>query len=166
MSFGVSDFLAGIKKSEQKKAKQELEDEVAAATIKESLKKLSPFDYIKSINSKTEIKHTDDYNPFIVNKLFSMHIDTILNAREMNKLGQYLPNQMQYDYYMNTVRKGRRAWWYKNKTEKQQSEIEIVQILYNVNEERAYELYDMLSEVNPTALREMVDQYLTRLGGR
>lgn len=165
MSFGVSDFLAGIKQAEEKKAKEEAEDAIAAAAIKQSLKKLTPFEYINSINSKSEIKHTDDYNPFMVNKLFSMHVDTILNAREMNKLGQYLPNQMQYDYYMSTVRKGRRVWWYKNTTEKQQSEIEIVQALYNVNEERAYELYDMLSEVNPTALKEMVDQYLTRLGG-
>ncbi len=165
-TFNVSDFLANIQLAEEAKELRDNEERVAEIAIKDSLKKVSPFEYINAINFKKEVDQTDDYNSFIVNKLFSMHADTILNARMMNRLGSVLPNQLQFDYYNNTVRSGKRLWWYKPKTEKQSSEIEIVKELYQVNDDRAYELYELLSESNPKALSDMVQQYRDRIGGR
>jgi len=165
-TFTITDFLDGIKRAEETKIKEEQEEALLDATIKQSLKKETPFAYINSINNKVLMEQTDDYAPFMVNQLFSMHPDTILNASLMNRIGQHLSNQMQYDYYMNTVRRGRRQWWYKTKSEKQNEDIAIVGELYKVNEERAHELYDMLTEVNPDELQLMVEQYKNRLGGR
>lgn len=164
--FNVNDFLSGIKESEEKETKLQQDDLLAEASIKQSLKKISPFDYINSINNKTDVSQTDDYAPFMVNKLFSMHVDTILNAKLMNDIGQYLPNKMQYDYYMSTIRKGRRQWWYKNKNAQQNLDIEIVKELYKVNDDRAYELYDMLLATKPQELQQMLEQHRNREGGR
>ena len=67
----------------------------------------NPFDYVKSINHK---QHKDDlsgYNPFLTNKCFAMHIDTVLLAEEMNQAHR-LPPDLQYEFYYNAVRKGKR----------------------------------------------------------
>ena len=54
--------------------------------------RLSPFDFIKSINEKTENLMAvspdveKDYIPFVVNRGLSFSADTILYANEMNCL--------------------------------------------------------------------------------
>ena len=68
---------------------------------------MNPFDYVKSINHK---QHEDDlsgYNPFLTNKCFAMHLDTVLLAEEMNQ-SHRLPPDLQYEFYYHAVRKGKR----------------------------------------------------------
>lgn len=83
----------------------------------------SPFTYINAINKGTHLinespnssQYEKEYNPFITNKAFSFHYDTILQANKMN-MNSHLTNGMQYDYYMSVVRPRKRAGvWHKSK---------------------------------------------------
>ena len=47
--------------------------------------KIGPFDYVKSINEKSEMDDLSGYNPFLTNRAFAYHLDTILLAEEMNQ---------------------------------------------------------------------------------
>ena len=66
--------------------------------------KIGPFDYVKSINKKTEMDDLSGYNPFLTNKAFACHLDTILLAEEMNQYHTLSP-ELQYEFYYYAVRK-------------------------------------------------------------
>ena len=57
------------------------------------------------------------YPPYIINRCMSGHIDAILFANEMNKHPN-LDKDMQYSFYLNTLRKRKRfsPWLKKNKS--------------------------------------------------
>jgi len=76
----------------------------------------NPFDYINSINqtkkdiilgSENPELAEKQYNAFLVNRGLSYFADTILYSNEMNMLPG-LPNLLQYEYLMASVRKGKR----------------------------------------------------------
>ena len=69
--------------------------------------KISPFDYVKSINEKTKMDDLSGYNPYLTNRAFAYHMDTILLAEEMNQNHNLSPD-LQYDFYYYSVRKGKR----------------------------------------------------------
>ena len=69
--------------------------------------KISPFDYVKSINQKTPQYDLSGYNPFLTNRAFAYHLDTILFAEHMNQCHSLGPD-LQYDFYYYAVRKGMR----------------------------------------------------------
>ena len=48
-----------------------------------------------------------DYAPYIINRCLSGNIDSILFANEMNKYS-FLDKDMQYSFYLNTLRKKKR----------------------------------------------------------
>ena len=80
-------------------------------------KKKSPFDYVKSINTKSEYEYDlSGYVPYLTNRAFAMHMDTIMYAEEMNQYNQLDP-ALQYDFYYNGVRKGRRFGFPKKEEE-------------------------------------------------
>lgn len=166
MSFTIADFLGGIEEAKQKEEESFQEEKVTEALIKQSLKKKSPFDYTNAINNKAIIEDVSDYNPFMVNRIYSMFADTILNATTMNRLSPYLTNQMQYDYYNSTIRPGQRRWWMKNKGEYTSEHIDILCEIYKVNNERGVELLNFLSEVDPESLDKIIKQHYNRIGGR
>ena len=77
-------------------------------------------EYLNSINfTKQDVMNTEDltwekkYPAFIVNKCLSYHYDTLIAANEMNGY-HFLPNNMQYHFLLNIVRKKKRfAKWMK-----------------------------------------------------
>ena len=79
-------------------------------------------DWLNSINqTKNNLIDEDPslkkkYPAFIINRCMSGHIDTILYANEMN-LSSHIDNDMQYDFYINTIRKRKRfsPWIRKDK---------------------------------------------------
>ena len=71
-------------------------------------KRSKAFDYVKGINEKNY--QGDDlkgYVPYLTNRAFAMHMDTVLLAEEMNQ-AHLLGPELQYDFYYHAVRKGRR----------------------------------------------------------
>jgi hypothetical protein len=71
------------------------------------MSKRSPFDWVKSINEKKYIFDLSGYVPFLTNRCFAMHMDTIMLAEEMNQAHRLGP-ELQYDFYYYAVRKGKR----------------------------------------------------------
>ena len=98
-------------------------------------KKLSPYDFINSINegqsgknllesARADNSEALDYNavdkqyvPFIVNRGLSYFNDSVLFANEMNQRA-FLPHKMQYDFLCAVVRKSKRySKWIKSEEE-------------------------------------------------
>ena len=70
-------------------------------------------DWLNSINqTKRNLIDEDpavekEYPPYIINRCYSGHLDTVMFANEMNKY-PFLPKKMQHDFFIHIVRKKRR----------------------------------------------------------
>jgi hypothetical protein len=105
-------------------------------------------DWLNSINfTKKNLMKEDetskkDYAPYIINKCLSAHIDCILFANEMN-MNHSLDKDMQYSFYLNTLRKRKRfsPWAYKNKVK----DLEYVKRYYGYSNEKAIQALKILN---------------------
>lgn len=111
------------------------------------MSKSNPFDWLKSITETKEnlleIKEPREYNPFIVNKGLSYHLDCILLSNEMN-FRNTLDNDMQYTFLLNSIRKRKRySTWEKKDINK---DLEYIKRYYNYNNEKALQALKLLSK--------------------
>jgi hypothetical protein len=106
-------------------------------------------DWLNSINFTKE-NLTDEnpdlikeYAPFIINKCLSGQIDTILFANEMN-MNHHLDKDMQYSFYLNSLRKRKRfsPWLRKDKV----TDLECVKQYYGYSNEKASQALKILSK--------------------
>jgi len=112
---------------------------------------MNPFDFVNAINGKKQdiIRASDNpdlaekqYIPFIINKAFSYHIDTVLYSNEMNKAA-HIDSKLQNDYYLNSIRTGKRfSKWHKRQ---ENLDIDVIQEYFKVNYLRATEIAKLLS---------------------
>ena len=104
---------------------------------------IGPFEFVKSINEKTKVAHTRDYNPFLANIALSYSMDTLMLANEMNQYPS-LPPQCQFDFLYETVRKGKR-WnkWYK---EPERPYLDVVMKYYGYSKSKALEALQVLTQ--------------------
>ena len=116
---------------------------------------LSPFDYTKSIDSKSEKLPIDDYNAFIVNRALSFGYDTCLFSNAMNMYPD-LDKQMQYDFlYYGIPAKRRFNKWIKcEKTEG----IDIIMEYYNCSLQKTIEYATILNEEQKKELKRILDK--------
>lgn len=111
-------------------------------------KKLSPFDFVSSINdTKVNLITCEEeeaqYLPFMVNRALSYFGDTILQANEMNRYHD-LDKAIQYNFLLLTVsRKKRFSKWHKPE---QDDRIDLLKRAYGYNTERAREALAILTE--------------------
>ena len=73
-------------------------------------------DWLNSINFTKEnlSEDTSSYPPYIINRCLSGHLDCVMFANEMNK-HHFLDKDMQYSFYLNTLRKRKRfSPWLRN----------------------------------------------------
>tara|TARA_B100001173_G_scaffold308571_1_gene319114 strand:- start:832 stop:1206 length:375 start_codon:yes stop_codon:yes gene_type:complete len=104
-------------------------------------------DWLNSINFTKENLFEDEpeakYPAFVVNKCLSGSLDSVLFANEMNK-SHFLDKRMQYDFYMNSLRKKRRfaPWLKKGKVE----DLEAVKKYYGYSEEKALQAMNILTK--------------------
>jgi hypothetical protein len=104
-------------------------------------------EWLNSINySKKNIMITDedekDYSPFIINKCMSAHIDSLFPSNEMN-MYYGLDNRLQYDYYINMIRKKKRfATWLKYNPD---SRLSLIKEYYNYSDRKAREVLDLIT---------------------
>ena len=105
-------------------------------------------DWLNSINlnKKNLIEEEPDsrkeYPPFIINKCLAGHIDTVLYANEMN-MSHYLDKDMQYEFFLNSVRKRKRfsPWLRKDKVK----DLDVVKSYYGYSNEKAQQALRILS---------------------
>ena len=95
-------------------------------------------DWLNSINFTKQIPEDPaeirSYSPYIVNRCLSGHLDCIMFANEMNKYS-FLDKDMQYSFYLNTLRKKKRfsPWLRKEKV----TDLEIIKQYYGYSNEKA-----------------------------
>ena len=106
-------------------------------------------EWLKSINlSKKNLIDEDpslekEYSPYIINRIYSGHLDAILFANEMNQY-HFLPKRMQYDFFLNTLRTKKRfsPWLHKDEIK----DLELVKRYYGYSNEKAKQALRILSE--------------------
>ncbi len=110
----------------------------------EKKKKRSPFDYVKSINTK-EIYLGEDlsgYSQFLVTRSFAGFTDTVFYAKEIN-LFPALSDRMHYDfYYYGVPKKKRYSEWFKKDN---YENISMISKFYNVSFKKAEEFLEILT---------------------
>ena len=102
-------------------------------------------DWLNSINFNKEdlVENISEYPPYIINKCLSGHIDCVLFANEMNMHHQ-LDKDMQYSFYLNTLRKRKRfsPWLRKDKIK----DLECVKQYYGYSNEKASQALKLLNK--------------------
>ena len=104
--------------------------------------------WLNSINlSKENLIDEDpavekEYPPFIINKCLSGQMDSLMFSNEMNKYPQ-LEKRLQYDFFINSLRKRKRfsPWLRKDKVKN----IEAVRKYYGFSTEKAEQALNILS---------------------
>ena len=106
-------------------------------------------DWLNSINFNKEnlIKENPDsvkqYPPFIVNKCLSGQIDSIMFANEMNKY-HFLDKKLQYDFYLNSLRKRKRfSPWLRKEEIKN---LAFIKQYYGYSDEKALQVLKILTK--------------------
>ena len=74
------------------------------------------------------------YVPYLMNRILSGHLDCIMYVNELNKYS-FLDKDMQYSFYLNTLRKKKRfsPWLRKDKV----TDLEIIKQYYGYSNEKA-----------------------------
>ena len=121
-------------------------------------------DYLYSINQSKKNILDDDidaarkYPAYVVNRCLSSFTDTVLYANEMNK-NSHLPNKMQYDFFLNSVKPRKRfsPWARKDSIDY----LDVVKEYYGYNDDKALQALRILT-------KNQLDKitYLLRKGGK
>ena len=106
-------------------------------------------DWLNSINqTKKNLIDEDplmekDYSPYIINRIYSGHLDAIMFANEMN-MYNFLPKKLQYDFYLNSLRSKKRfsPWLRKDKIK----DLDYVKRYYGYSNEKAQQALKILTK--------------------
>ena len=113
-------------------------------------------DWLNSINFTKEDLSEDisSYPPYIINRCLSGHIDCIMFANEMN-LNHQLDKDMQYQFYLNSLRKRKRfsPWLKKDKVQ----DLDIVKQYYGYSNEKASQALRILSKQQLEFIKQRLD---------
>jgi len=113
-------------------------------------------DWLNSVNFTKEDLSEDisSYPPFIVNRCLSGHIDCILFANEMN-MNAHLPKDMQYSFYLNSLRKRKRfsPWLRKDKVK----DLECVKQYYGYSNEKASQALKILNKEQLNFIKQRLE---------
>ena len=117
-------------------------------------------DWLNSINFTKENLIEEDpdlikeYPPFIINRCLSGHLDAIMFANEMNKYPN-LDKDLQYHFYLNTLRKKKRfsPWLRKDKV----TDLEIIKQYYGYSNEKALQALKILTPDQINFIKQRLD---------
>ena len=117
-------------------------------------------DWLNSINfTKKNLIQEDpsvakEYPPYIINRCLSGHIDCVMYANEMNKY-HFLDKDMQYEFYINILRKRKRfsPWIRKDKI----SDMEYVKRYYGYGNEKESQALKILSPEQINFIKSKLD---------
>ena len=117
-------------------------------------------DWLNSINfTKENLIEEDpntikDYPPYIVNRCLSGHLDSVMFANEMNKFPN-LDKDLQYHFFLNTLRKKKRfsPWLRKDKV----TDLEIIKQYYGYSNEKASQALRILTPDQINFIKQRLD---------
>ena len=117
-------------------------------------------DWLNSINfNKNNLIEEDpsvikDYSPYIINRCLSGNLDCIMFVNEMN-INHHLDKDLQYSFYLNTVRKRKRfsPWLRKDKIE----DLDYVKQYYGYSNEKALQVLKILSNEQINFIKQRLE---------
>ena len=117
-------------------------------------------DWLNSINFTKENLVEEDpdvikkYAPYIINRCLSGNLDCIMFVNEMNKYS-FLDKDMQYSFYLNSLRKRKRfsPWLRKDKI----TDLDIVKQYYGYSNEKAMQALKILSKDQIDFIKKRLD---------
>jgi hypothetical protein len=113
-------------------------------------------DWLNSINFTKEDLSEDikEYPAFIINKCLSGQIDSVLFANEMN-MNHHLDKDMQYSFYLNSLRKRKRfsPWLRKDKIK----DLECIKQYYGYSNEKASQALKILTKEQINFIKKRLD---------
>ena len=119
---------------------------------------MNPFEYVNAINYTKKDIMVDDiteksYSSYMINRQLSYFPDTVLAANEMNR-NHHLDNRLQFDFFINIVRKRKRfSKWHKPETV---SDLEAVKKYYGYSNEKARQVLSLLTTDQINELKRKV----------
>lgn len=126
----------------------------------EKPKKLSPFDFLNSINATkvdliVDAETEKAYVSFMINRGLSYFQDTVLLANEMNCL-YHLPNKMQYDFLRSTIRNGKRfSKWYKAEED---LKIDVIKEFYGYSTAKAAAVVNLITDDDISQMKSLMNK--------
>ena len=113
-------------------------------------------DWLNSINfSKEDLsEEIRSYPPYIINRCLSGHLDCVLFANQMN-LHHHIDKDMQYSFYLNSLRKKKRfsPWLRKDKV----TDLECVKKYYGYSNEKAQQAMKILTKDQINHIKAKLD---------
>ena len=117
-------------------------------------------DWLNSINfNKKNLIEEDpstikDYPAYIINRCLSGNLDCIMFVNEMNKYS-FLDKDLQYSFYLNTLRKKKRfsPWLRKDKV----TDLEIIKQYYGYSNEKALQALKILTPEQISYIKQRLD---------
>ena len=113
-------------------------------------------DWLNSINfNKEDLRENiSSYPPYIVNRCLSGHLDCVMFVNEMNKY-HFLDKDMQYSFFLNTLRKKKRfsPWLRKEKA----TDLECVKQYYGYSNEKASQALKILTPEQINFIKQRLD---------
>ena len=117
-------------------------------------------DWLNSINqTKKHLIDEDpslekEYSPYIINRIFSGHLDAIMFSNEMNRY-HFLPKKLQYDFYLNTLRTKKRfsPWLRKDEIK----DLDLVKRYYGYSNEKAKQTLKILTKKQLNFIKSKFD---------
>ena len=117
-------------------------------------------DWLNSINqTKKNLIDEDpslekEYPPYIINRCFSGHVDSIMFANELNKHPN-LAKKLQYDFFLNSLRKKKRfsPWLRKD----QIKNLDLIKQYYGYSNEKAKQVLNILTKEQLSFIRDRLE---------
>ena len=117
-------------------------------------------DWLKSIKQTKQNLIDEDpsleneYPPYIINKCLSGYVETIMLANEINQYS-FLPKKMQYDFFINIVRKNKRfsPWIQQDKIK----DLDYVKRYYGYDNEKAKQALKILTQEQLNFIKSKFD---------
>ena len=117
-------------------------------------------DWLNSINfNKNNLIEEDpdvikEYTPYVINRCLSGNLDCIMFVNEMNRYPN-LDKDMQYSFYLNTLRKKKRfsPWLRKDKV----TDLECIKSYYGYSNEKASQALKILSKQQLEFIKKRLD---------
>ena len=111
---------------------------------------------LQNKNNVFESGDYSDYNPFIVNRALSYHLDCLPYIAELSFLS-HLDKDMQYQYLINTIRSFKRPFhkWQKVETVE---DLECVKTYFGYSNQKAKEALRILNNEQIAEIRRKTDK--------
>ena len=117
-------------------------------------------EWLNSINNTKQNLIDEDpslekqYSPYIINRCFSGHVDSIMFANELNKHPN-LAKKLQYDFFLNSLRKKKRfsPWLRKD----QIKNLDLIKQYYGYSNEKAKQVLNILTKEQLSFIRDRLE---------